>query len=170
MTETPIQLRYDGDGVFSTFTMRFAQIANKHYVVGQDYRMAPLHERSKKSHDHYFAYIVEAWNNLPEKYGNEPWAQSSEHLRKYALIQCRYCDTQTYACGSRAEAMRWAANLQPIDEYSIITVHGTTVFRFTAESQSYKAMGKKRFQDSKRDVVEYIDSIIGASNGTVVRR
>lgn len=103
----------------------------------------PENQRSPQSHNHEFAFVAEAWRNLPERFKDQPWAQSSEHLRKFALIKTGFCDTQTYACASAAEAARWAANLRPLDEYSIVSIQGATVFRFTARSQS-KRHGQRR--------------------------
>ncbi len=161
----PLQFRYEGEGEFRAASSYWAKRADLAYVVGQTYQMVEHNDRSQASHNHEFAAIAEMWQSMPERYRQEPWAQSPEHLRKYALIMCRYCDTQTFACGSRAEAERWAANLRPMDEYSIVTFEGSTVFRFTAQSQSRRAMGAKRFQESKTAVLEYIEDLIGVDRG-----
>lgn len=124
-------------------------------------------QRSDPSHRHEFAAIAEAWKNLPERFHQEPWAQSPEHLRKYCLIRAGFCNTQTFACASNAEAQRWAANLRPLDEYSIVVVQGATVLRFTAQSQSKRAMGAKRFQESKQAILDLLDDMIGVERGTV---
>lgn len=142
---------------------RFHNIVNATFTVGERYKMEPHDERSTVSHNHEFAVIAEAWQSLPEQYANEPWAQTPEHLRKYALIRCRYCNTQTYDCASNAEAKRWAANLRPLDEYSIVSVKGAVVYRFTAMSQSKRAMGPKVFQESKQAILEFIGELIGVT-------
>jgi hypothetical protein len=157
----PIRLRYEGAGEFRVLSNQWAERADKTYVVGEVYPMVDWHDRSQASHNHEFASLAELWSSLPEKFASEPWAQSPEHLRKFALIKCRYCDTQTYACGSRAEAERWARNLRPLDEYSIVTVEGSTVYRFTAQSQSKRAMGAKLFNESKQAIIEFIEDLIG---------
>lgn len=159
MTAAPYTMRWDGEA-FHPASQRIALVCDKDLVVGLTYQVEVRQERSKASHDQQFAEVAEAWKNLPERYHFEPWAQSPTHLRKYALIRTGFCHTQTYPCGSHAEAERWAANLRPLDEYSIVTVAGTVVHRFTAESQSYRAMGKKRFQDSKTDVLDFIAGMI----------
>ena len=157
----PIRLRYEGNGDFRVLSNYWAMRADRDFVVGEVYPMVPHQERSQATHNHEFAVIADLWASLPERYKHEPWAQTPDHLRKYALIMCRFCDTQTYACGSRAEAERWAKNLRPIDEYSVVSIEGTTVFRFTAQSQSRRAMGAKRFQESKQAIIEYIEGLLG---------
>lgn len=169
MTEQPILARYEGDGHWRAVTSMWAARSDKDYVVGEVYKMAPAHDRSQSSHNHEFAVIADMWASLPDRFAHEPWAQSPEHLRKFALIQKRYCDTQTYACGSHAEAQRWAANLRPLDEYSVVAVQGTTVYRFTAQSQSKRAMGAKLFQESKTAIIEFIEDLIGVEHGASER-
>lgn len=162
----PLLFRYEGDGEFKAPSGYWAKRADLAYVVGETYELVEHHDRSQSSHNHEFAAIADMWQSLPERYRHEPWAQTPEHLRKYALIMCRYCDTQTYPCGSNAEAKRWAANLRPLDEYSVVTVEGTTVYRFTAQSQKKRAMGAKRFQESKTAILEYIEDLIGVERGS----
>lgn len=163
---SPIPLQYEGEGVFKPASEYWGRRADAEYVVGEVYRLAPHEDRSQASHNHEFARINELWQSLPERFSREPWAQTPEHLRKYALIMCRYCDTQTYVCGSNAEALRWAANLRPLDEYSVIAVEGTTIFKFVAQSQKKRAMGAKRFQESKTAIIEYIEDLIGVQRGS----
>jgi hypothetical protein len=156
----PIEFRYEGDGQFVASAPYFARLADEHFVVGQRYKLVEQYDRSAASHAHQFAWLHDAWQSLPERYRNEPWAQTSEHLRKYALIRSGYCDTQTYVCGSRAEAERWAKNLRPMDEYSLVVIEGTTVQRFTAQSQSHRAMGGKRFGESKNAILDFIAGLL----------
>ena len=166
MTDSPILLRYAGDGEFRTVSGFWASRADRAYVVHEVYKMGEIHDRSQATHNHEFAAIADMWASLPERHKHEPWAQSAEHLRKFALIMCRYCDTQTYPCGSRAEAERWAKNLRPLDEYSVVTVEGSTVYRFTAQSQSRRAMGAKLFGESKQAILDYIEDLIGVDRGS----
>jgi hypothetical protein len=152
----PILCRWDGES-FSPVG-RFARMADDHYVVGETYHIVQHQERSRKTHNHFFAEIAEAWQNLPEDLAQR--FPSPEHLRRFALIKSGFCDAQTYACGSRAEALRWAANLRPLDEFSIVTVEATTVTRFTAKSQSMRAMGKHAFRDSKNAVLDVLAGML----------
>lgn len=154
----PLYYRWQGDG-FAPLG-RHARMADQQFVIGQVYRLEVVEERSAKTHRHQFAWLREAWLNLPEKYRYEPWAQSPEHLRKYALIRAGWHDCQTFACGSKAEAERWAARLRPLDDFSLVVPRGTMVERYTAKSQSVRAMGKKDFQASKQAVLEYVAGLL----------
>jgi len=155
----PLKFTWDGEAMVPASAF-LARRADQQYTVGESYMLAEEKQRSTATHNHEFAFVAEAWASLPERYADEAWAQSAEHLRKYALIKTGFCDTQTYACGSRAEAERWAANLRPLDEYSIVVVKGSTVVRFTAKSQKRKAMGAAEFQASKQAILEYIAGLI----------
>jgi hypothetical protein len=157
----PLLFRFEGEGRFGPASPYHARKADEHYVIGELYPLEESYGRSQASHGHQFAWLHEAWMSLPERFKAEPWAQTSEHLRKYALIRTGYCDTTTFACGSRAEAERWAKNLRPFDEYSIVAIEGTTVQRFTAQSQSMRAMGGKRFNASKAAILDFIAGLIG---------
>ncbi|WP_216073446.1 hypothetical protein, partial [Acinetobacter baumannii] len=72
------------------------------------------------SHNHEFAWLHEAWHSLPERYAEQ--FPSSEHLRKYALIQAGYSNSHSLVCGSKAEALRLAAFIRPMDEFAVVTV------------------------------------------------
>ena len=142
---------------------RWARAASRQLVHGDAYMIREHAERSGESHRHHFACIREAWLNLPEQHCGLPYSYSPEHLRKYALIRTGYCDTQSFVCGSKAEAERWAANIRPMDEFSLVTVQECLVVRQTAQSQSKKAMGSHVFQESKQAVLEFLAGMIGCS-------
>lgn len=55
--------------------------------------------------------------------------------------------------------------MRPFDEYSVITIEGTTIYRFVAQSQSKRAMGAKRFQESKTAIIEYLEDLLGVERG-----
>lgn len=172
MATAPIPLRYEGEGEFRAPTSFWAGRADRDYVIGQDYRMVEFEERSITSHNHEFAFVAEAWRNLPERFDNEPWAQSPEHLRKYALIRCKFCNTQTYPCATQAEAERWAKHLRPLDEYSIVKAEGNVVYVFTAMSQKMRGLGamdKATFQASKQAIMDFLDDLLGVERGATAR-
>jgi hypothetical protein len=151
----PIAFNWDGEAM----TPVHPKLADKEYVVGERYMLAPFEQRSTASHNHEFAWLHEAWMNLPEQYAEQ--FPSAEHLRKYALIRAGYSDSQSMPCGSKAEALRVAAFIRPMDEFSIVTVNGTVVNRFTAKSQSRRAMGGKEFQESKTKIMDVVAQMIG---------
>lgn len=142
---------------------RFRKVADAHYVIGERYALVEHHERSSATHRHYFAAINEAWQSLPERMSAQ--FATSEHLRKFALVRTGYHDSHSIVASSKTEALRLAAFIRPVDEFAIVTVEGATVTRFTAKSQSMKAMGGKTFQESKQKVLDYIDDLLGVARG-----
>ena len=125
-------------------------------VVGQVYQMVEMEpQRSKASHDQYFASLDEKWATLPEYLAQE--YPSREVMRHKVLIRTGYCVQKDYICPSKAEAFRLAGWLRSDDSYVIVEVVGRVIRKYTALSQSYKSMGKRPFEKSKRDVLDYID-------------
>jgi hypothetical protein len=139
----------------------FARVADREYVVGEAYTLVETQDRSQASHRHYFASVYEAWLNLPDELAER--FPSSEHLRKYALIRAGYRDERTITCASRAEALRLAAFIKPMDEYAVVAVSEAVVRVYTAKSQSTRAMGRKVFQESKDAVLGALADMIGVT-------
>jgi hypothetical protein len=110
------------------------------------------------SHRHFFAAVYDAWLNLPEKEA-ERFA-SADHLRKYALIRAGFRDERTLTCASKAEALRVAAFVKPMDDYAIVAVSEAVVRVYTAKSQNLRAMGRKVFAESKDAVLEVLAGMI----------
>ena len=106
-----IPARWTGEG-FSPMG-RWAQKCSEQFVVGEIYNIEEVTGRSLASHNHYFASILEAWKNLPEDMMDE--FATSEHLRKRALIRTGYADHRQIVASSKAEALRIAAFIRPID-------------------------------------------------------
>jgi hypothetical protein len=154
---TPLLFRWEGD-CFKPIP-RHAKECDARYTIGEHYALEEIKERSTKSHAQYFAALNDAWLNLPETIAQR--FATSEHLRKHALIGCGYFDKRSIQAASKAEALRLAAFIRPMDEYAIVTVSAALVEVYTAKSQSYKAMGKKDFQDSKTAVLDYVAALIG---------
>lgn len=150
---------YDWDGECMTPLPRFAKVADKQFVVGEQYRMEAVEERSLISHRHYFAQLHEDWLNLPEDIVEDFATQ--EHLRKWALIKTGYADKQSIVCVSKEEAMKVASFIEPMDCYAVVTVEGCVVTKYSAQSQSVKSMGKDKFQKSKTDVLDFVSAMIG---------
>jgi hypothetical protein len=140
---------------------RFRQQATRQYVVGEEYALVVDEDRSDASHGEYFGLLTDAWRNFPEDVGVR--FPTVEHLRKRALIETGYHDERTYACDSELAAYRIAAFVKPLDDYAIILISGTVVRVYTAKSQKYRAMGKKTFERSKEDVLQYACNFIGVT-------
>lgn len=153
----PLPFRWTGEA-FEPLP-RFKAACDRELVVGQVYRIETIEERSARSHAHYFACIHERWLSLPEHFGDR--FPTPEHLRKYALIRAGFRDERTIVASSRAEALRLAAFVKPMDPYAIVTVTEALVTVWTAQSQSMKAMGREAFQKSKDDVLGVLDDMLG---------
>src|SRR5580765_4261521 len=132
--------------------------AEQAFEIGQTYRLEPWMDRSPASHAQYFAALNDAFDRLPPHLAE--LFRSPEALRKHALCMTGYCDERSIVCASKAEARRVAAFLRPLDEYAVVKVSGATVVLLTARSQSGRSMNKKRFQESKTAVLDYIASLV----------
>lgn len=163
---TAILCEFDG-ALFRPVSDYHLKRAAKHYEAGERYLMREAEDRSLASHNHYFASLNDAWKNLPE--GMEADFPTVEHLRKFALIQTGYHTQQTYACGSPEEAVRLAAALRSVDEFSVVVIRGATVTRMTAQSQSIANMGRRTFQKSKDAVLDYVSNLIGVRRDDLER-
>lgn len=122
-------------------------------------------ERSKKSHNHQFAFVKTAWDNLPADLTDAPYAKSPETLRKHALIATGFCDTDMIAVGTESRANRVAAFNSRIATrmhgYSVTNVEGPVVYCHTPHSQTLKAMGGEQFQASKKAILNWLAELIG---------
>jgi hypothetical protein len=155
----PLPFKWNG----AAFVPLSAHRADHYLKPGEKYILVEHHERSSASHGHEFAWLTEAWMSLSER-DQERW-QTSESLRKWALIKSGFAHSHTIVCASKAEARRVAAFIKPIDEHAVVTIVGTVVTRYTAMSQSKRAMGAKIFQESKTKIMEVVSEILGIEPG-----
>lgn len=137
----------------------FQRRADTAFVVGQVYRLDVVEDRSAASHRHFFAAVNEAWSNLPEHLVER--FPSPEHLRKWALCKAGFADSRQIVASSKAEAIRLAAFIRPMDEFAVVTVSDAVVTVWTARSQSARAMSKAEFQASKDGVLRVVSELIG---------
>jgi hypothetical protein len=156
----PFMAKYDGKS-FRPVGARSEEIVRRNFVEGERYELEECQGRSSATHRHFFAALHDAWLSLPEDIADN--FLSEEHLRKYALIHEGFSNTSALVCQSAAAAEQVAAFLRPVDEFSVVTVQGKTVFRAVAKSQSLRAMGKAEFQRSKQATLDYVASLIGAT-------
>lgn len=155
MSAGPIVYRWSGDGMEP---LRRFRDACGEFVVGQTYTLVQQEERSMASHRFFFASVAEAWANLPPDVA-EKFA-TSEHLRKWALIKAGYYDQRSIVCASKAEAIRVAAFIRPMDEFAVISTNGPVVIVMTAHSQNLKSMDKATFAASKNAVLDVLADMI----------
>lgn len=160
-----VHLRYCGAGEFRASTKFLERLCDRELVIGEASQWEQVQERSKKSHDHFFALVHEAWVNLPEHLVTE--FPNETALRKFALIKTGYCTVHKTVMADNTEAIKHAAFLQGREEYALCEIVGNVVTVWTAESQRRKAMGKKKFQQSKDDVLTFLSELIGTDVATL---
>lgn len=151
---------------------RAENAASAAYGDGEVVLLAPVEERSEVSHRHEFAFIREAWLNLPETLQGE--YPTSEHLRKKGLIATGWSTVQDYVCGTKAEALRWSSNLRAVlatsDPYALVIVNEGVVRVYRARSQKRGAMNKSEWQASKTALLEWVADLIGTDPTSLERR
>lgn len=159
-----IRVTYDGavlepDGHFSAAALQSRLGAGEVLLID----IEP--NRSRATHNHQFAFIKTAWDNLPEAMKDAPYAKTPDTLRKHALIMTGYAKSRMFALGCERRAVRMARHMRDMDEdeeiYSIVTTDGPVVYRVTAESQKERLMGRHRFQQSKQAILEWLADLIG---------
>lgn len=165
----PIVCRWDGH-VFMPEGDYHLRRAAEDYDHDQLVRLAPVEERSDKSHRHQFAWLKTAWDSLPDRYTGEPWAQSPEHLRKYALIRTGFANTVDTVCDSNATAMRVATMARSLDEYAVVEVERCVVRVHRPRSQSNRAMNKQDFEASKAAILNFVAGLIEVDPETLARQ
>lgn len=156
----PLQFRYEGEGTFQTLPRHRAR-CDEYYVIGAYYPLALWEDRSLASHNHQFAWLAEAWANLPENL--KDLYPSPEHFRKRLLVEAGYYTEEVIDAGTKAAAERVAAYARRHNEFAVVIVRGTIVLVRTPESQKRRAMGKERFQDSKTKIMEIAAEMIGVT-------
>lgn len=147
---------------------RYRKIAKRQFHVGEPYPLVVLEARSRASHSQYFAALNEGYNSLPEEIAPR-WA-TSEHFRKWCLIETGWFDEKEVEFASTLYAKRFAAFFhEDVDEYARLFQpnNGTKVIIRRAKSQSSAAMGKDAFEESKRAVLDLVESMIGVKKGAL---
>ena len=147
---------------------KWPKLAASRFVDGQDYLMAEVEHRSDKTHKHEFAWLREAWLNLPENLADE--YPSPEHLRKRALIMAGFYHEVILDVGSHAAALRVAHFAKGEDEFAVAVVRGGVVVVRKAKSQSKRTMQKGEFQASKSAILEIIAGMIGVTPDALSRQ
>jgi hypothetical protein len=136
--------------------------ADKLFVIGRRYWLEEASERSWISHQQQFAWVGEAWGNLPE--GLADLYPTPEHLRKSALVATGWHREMIIDAGNRAAAARVAAYARGEDEFAKVTVRGSTVIVQKARSQRMHGldrMDKGEFEKSKADILGWISNLLG---------
>lgn len=165
----PVTFVWDGNHMVPL--PRFKRQCDAQFVVNEEYPLMILEARSRKSHNHFFACVHEAWSNLPESESQRVNPKTgeiverfptAEHLRKWALIKAGFCRHTSFPCGGAESAMNLATFIRSHSEFAVISVSNDVVDVYDAESQSATAMGRERFQESKNAVLEILSEMIRA--------
>lgn len=157
MSKDPKLLRFIWkDGVLVPDGLRMANYCDQNFGEGEVVSMERHEPRSTATHNHYFACLNEAFNNLPEGDTRFPTVDA---LRKWALIKNNYCTKTEMVCSSPEQAALVAA-FTGNAEGVIIVVKENVVVKYTAKSQSMKAMGAQEFQRSKVDVLDTVAELL----------
>lgn len=153
-TFPPLTCDWDGE----VFRPLHPRRADNYLTVGERYSLVQYEDRSAATHNHQFAWLHDAWQNLPEDIADQ--YPTPEHLRKRALIDAGYYDETIIDAGTNAAAIRVAAAIQAIDTFALVFVRKCFVIRRTAKSQSRRAMKKEEFQASKTAIMEVIEALV----------
>lgn len=156
----PVFFSWDGEQMIPT-NRSMSKLCDELFVVGARYRLVEYEDRSINSHNHYFASLKTAHDNLSDELIER--FPTVEHLRKYALIKCGYFDSRSLVVKSNAQAEAVAKFMRPDSEFSVVVAKEATVTIFTAKSQKKTAMGAKVFHESKQAVLDFVASLIGIS-------
>lgn len=156
MKMRPAMMTFTEDGHFVPHD-RFMPLCWRQYAVGADYPMMPVESRNMKSHNHYFACIHTAWENLPERYAKR-WP-TPEALRAKALVETNWCTERDHVCDTPGKAKYLAGIVRHYSEYSVIKVSGNVVKVFEPKSQSVPLMSAEDFKQSKEDVLDWIEAL-----------
>ena len=164
-------LTYRGEGLFEASSPYHRKRVDGLYGKGELIEVEVIEDRSPASHRHYFARVTELWQNLPE------WLEGDfsnpTHLRKFALIRTGYCTKQTLvfhsdkmksASKKAVEAADWISDLDPYVICEIVrTGYSAAVLTvWRAESQKMNKMKRHRFQQSKDDVLSFIECLLSS--------
>lgn len=122
-------------------------------------------QRSQQSHSHQFAAINDLWANLPLRHADAPYAKSAEAFRKHGLCATGHCDVETIAFERKDQAIAAAPYIASLARmahgYALVVVRDALVICSTPHSQSFKAMGKDTFHQSKADVLGWGEEMLG---------
>lgn len=122
--------------------------------------------RSGASHRQYFAELGELWQNLPEAVHGEPWAATSETMRKHALIMTGWVEQSLYTFEDPKIALAVCPHVQKAERalhgYAIVTVDDCNVVVNLPASQNMASMGRQAFERSKHNVITWCKETIGA--------
>ena len=138
----------------------------------------PLDEgRSRESHNHYFARLQRAFDQLPEAFVRAHKIIDKHDMRAWALTEAGHVKRDVHLKASRKEADAFAEGLTATKRMreqwpprTVISVKGAVVIIQTPKSQKEDFMNGKQFNKSKQDVLEVLANVIGISVDDLARQ
>lgn len=153
------QIIYDctGDGLKPVARHRdlFARL----FEAGKRYLLIEFNERSRDTHDHFFATVTGYWHQWPENYERE--LPSPDHLRKHALIRTGHYIQSVMAHASAMTAAAYVRDFLHYVDYAEGSISGATTVMRIAKTQRKKVMEAVEFQKSKQDVLDFCQAVTG---------
>lgn len=157
----PLVLIHQGGGRYQALNAREARKADERHGAGEVVSVIDWQDRSDATHRHEFAFLREAWLNLPEHLADE--FPTAEHFRKRLLIDCGFYHETQIDVGTLAGALRVAAYAQAEDGFAKVVTRGGLVVVRKAKSQSRARMDKAEFQASKEAILQAAANLIGTT-------
>lgn len=143
------------------------KLAAQEFLPGGVYWLEQEQRRSEASHRHEFAWLRDAWENLPEALADR--FATPDHLRKAALIEGGFYSETIIDCGAKAAALRVAAFARGEDEFAHVVTRGPLVVVRKAKSQSRRSMTPNEFEDSKKAIIRIVSTLIGVTPDELMR-
>ena len=173
MTFRPVLATWNDADLSFKVVARFGRLARSQFSNGEDYPLEVVEHRSSAEHNHYFAAIKNAWDNVNDE-ETIRLLGGPNGLRHWALIQTGWCYTVPIGPMSKAAAIkgahgaadnfrRWSDEMNSSKQggsYVEVVIRpvdgGWVVIVKTPMSQSRAAMKKEPFRDSKKAVLELL--------------
>lgn len=146
---------------------RHLQTAHQHYGEGEIVNVVAHQERSRASHNQFFALVGDVFENLSDEQ-RLVWP-TEDALRKHVLCKVGCCDVATHVAPSGAEAVKLTQFLRSIRAGDLIVHNGSVVTVLTAWSMSYRSMDKATFQEAKDRALPILADMIGVAPEALAR-
>lgn len=139
---------------------RFAPLCERQFEAGEDYALTTFERPSTRSQGHFFAVVRAVWDNMPESLAKR--FPSSEHLRKWALVEVGHATEAVYVLDSEKDAGIFAKAMRKADHYAVIMLSGNVVKVFTAKSMKPSLFhNKAEYQELKDRVFVELTKLTG---------
>lgn len=174
----------DGEVVRSNVMVplrRYANACRRQFgeADGGEHALEQVVDRDMKSHNAFFAEMNDLFGSVPENIAFMLDAQgkrvlddfdqpilrwpTSEHFRKWLLIETGWNEEKEFECLNREHAKRLGLYMRTEDDYCRISLRGNRVVVKKAKSQSVAEMGATDFEASKKDVLDLARAMVGVT-------